>query len=124
MISIYVLLTQVEPEMEVLKQEAESADPAYWEKLLRHHYEQQQEDMARSLGKGKRVRKQVNYNDAAMGNDENMWDNDLSDIDTDFSGEREFSTDTYIYSFTLSHTHTHAHRERSPPINITDSPVT
>jgi len=76
-----------EPEMEVLKQEAEQADPAYWEKLLRHHYEQQQEDMARSLGKGKRVRKQVNYNDAAMGNDETVWDNDMSDIDTDFSGE-------------------------------------
>ena len=48
-----------EPETEVLKQEAEHADPAYWEKLLRHHYEQQQEDLARTLGKGKRVRKQV-----------------------------------------------------------------
>lgn len=43
----------------MLKQEAEHADPAYWEKLLRHHYEQQQEDVQRSLGKGKRVRKQV-----------------------------------------------------------------
>lgn len=41
-------------------------DPDYWEKLLRHHYEQQQEDLARNLGKGKRVRKQVNYNDAAQ----------------------------------------------------------
>ncbi|RWS16916.1 chromodomain-helicase-DNA-binding protein Mi-2-like protein [Dinothrombium tinctorium] len=48
-----------EPETEILKQEVESADPAYWEKLLRHHYEQQQEDLARTLGKGKRVRKQV-----------------------------------------------------------------
>lgn len=75
-----------EAEMEVLKQEAEHADPAYWEKLLRHHYEQQQEDMARSLGKGKRVRKQVNYNDAAMGNGEDGWNNELSDFDTDFSG--------------------------------------
>ncbi len=28
---------------------------------MRHHYEQQQEDLARTLGKGKRVRKQVNY---------------------------------------------------------------
>ena len=44
---------------EIIKQEAENTDPAYWEKLLRHHYEQQQEDLARSLGKGKRVRKQV-----------------------------------------------------------------
>ena len=75
-----------EAEMEVLKQEAEHADPAYWEKLLRHHYEQQQEDLTRSLGKGKRVRKQVNYNDAAMGTNEDTWNNDMSDFDTDFSG--------------------------------------
>ncbi|KAG7252817.1 hypothetical protein CRUP_009288 [Coryphaenoides rupestris] len=27
--------------------------------LLRHHYEQQQEDLARNLGKGKRIRKQL-----------------------------------------------------------------
>lgn len=73
--------------MEVLKQEAEHADPAYWEKLLRHHYEQQQEDMTRSLGKGKRIRKQVNYNDAAMGNNDEAWNNDLSDFDTDFTGK-------------------------------------
>ena len=52
-----------EEEIEVLKQEADNTDPAYWEKLLRHHYEQQQEDLARSMGKGKRVRKQVNYGD-------------------------------------------------------------
>jgi hypothetical protein len=57
-----------EVEREVIKQDVDSADPAYWEKLLRHHYEQQQEDMARTLGKGKRVRKQVNYNDAMTGN--------------------------------------------------------
>ena len=50
-----------EQETEIIKQEAENTDPAYWEKLLRHHYEQQQEDLARSLGKGKRVRKQVIY---------------------------------------------------------------
>ena len=54
-----------EIEREIIKQE-ENVDPDYWEKLLRHHYEQQQEDQARNLGKGKRVRKQVNYNDAAQ----------------------------------------------------------
>ncbi|XP_021364893.1 chromodomain-helicase-DNA-binding protein 5-like isoform X3 [Mizuhopecten yessoensis] len=74
-----------EPETEVLKQEAEHADPAYWEKLLRHHYEQQQEDLARTLGKGKRVRKQVNYNDAMTGQDD-AWKDNLSDFDSDFSG--------------------------------------
>ena len=41
------------------QQDAEKADPDYWEKLLRHHYEQFQEDEARHLGKGKRIRKQV-----------------------------------------------------------------
>ena len=40
-------------------QEAEKPDPEYWEKLLRHHYEQQQEDIQSKLGKGKRIRKQV-----------------------------------------------------------------
>lgn len=52
-----------EIEMEVLKEDsAESTDPLFWEKLLRHHYEQHQEDHLRSLGKGKRTRKPVNYN--------------------------------------------------------------
>lgn len=50
---------------EIIKQE-ESVDPDYWEKLLRHHYEQQQEDLARHLGKGKRPRKPVNYNDCSQ----------------------------------------------------------
>ena len=54
-----IFLLQEEEPTEIIKQEAENTDPAYWVKLLRHHYEQQQEDMARTLGKGKRVRKQV-----------------------------------------------------------------
>lgn len=63
---IAVVVLQIEEiEREIIKQE-ENVDPDYWEKLLRHHYEQQQEDLARNLGKGKRVRKQVNYNDAAQ----------------------------------------------------------
>jgi chromodomain-helicase-DNA-binding protein 5 len=56
---------QEEPQREIIKQE-ENVDPDYWEKLLRHHYEQQQEDLARNLGKGKRIRKQVNYNDTSQ----------------------------------------------------------
>ena len=81
------------PETEILKQEAESADPAYWEKLLRHHYEQQQEDLARTLGKGKRLRKQVNYNDGGGGGGSNLggsqddqnWQENVSDYNSDFS---------------------------------------
>lgn len=48
-------------DVEVLKQEADNTDSQYWERLLRHHFEQQQEDLARTLGKGKRVRKQVSH---------------------------------------------------------------
>lgn len=44
--------TEEEADTEIIKQEAENTDPAYWIKLLRHHYEQQQEDIARTLGKG------------------------------------------------------------------------
>ncbi|KAG5886139.1 hypothetical protein JTB14_011385 [Gonioctena quinquepunctata] len=73
---------------EIIKQEAENTDPAYWIKLLRHHYEQQQEDIARTLGKGKRVRKQVNYNDGGMTTDtreDTTWQENLSDYHSDFS---------------------------------------
>lgn len=42
-----------------LQEESEQPDPDFWEKLLRHHYEQQRELEAAKLGKGKRVRKQV-----------------------------------------------------------------
>jgi len=74
-------------EVEVLKQEADNTDPAYWEKLLRHHYEQAQEDIARSMGKGKRVRKQVNYGDGGEigGRDDGSWQENVSDYNSDFS---------------------------------------
>ncbi|KAM4651215.1 chromodomain-helicase-DNA-binding protein 5 [Discoglossus pictus] len=85
-----------EVEREIIKQE-ENVDPDYWEKLLRHHYEQQQEDLARNLGKGKRIRKQVNYNDASQedqgtvhGANEEMkrcaeWQDELSDNQSEYS---------------------------------------
>uniref|UniRef100_A0A8C3G789 Chromodomain helicase DNA binding protein 3 n=1 Tax=Cyclopterus lumpus TaxID=8103 RepID=A0A8C3G789_CYCLU len=60
-----------EIEREIIKQE-ENVDPDYWEKLLRHHYEQQQEDLTSKLGKGKRNRKPVNYNDAAQEDQDNQ----------------------------------------------------
>merc|ERR1712227_805336 len=81
---------EAEEEVEILKQEADNTDPAYWEKLLRHHYEQAQEDIARSMGKGKRVRKQVNYGDGgevgAGGRDgDGSWQENMSDYNSDFS---------------------------------------
>ncbi|XP_028284488.1 chromodomain-helicase-DNA-binding protein 3 isoform X2 [Parambassis ranga] len=71
-----------EIEREIIKQE-ENVDPDYWEKLLRHHYEQQQEDLASKLGKGKRNRKPVNYNDAAQEDQE--WHADVSDNQSEYS---------------------------------------
>merc|ERR1711892_246308 len=80
---------EAEEEVEILKQDADNTDPAYWEKLLRHHYEQAQEDVARSMGKGKRVRKQVNYGDGGevgMGRDgDGSWQENVSDYNSDFS---------------------------------------
>merc|ERR1719400_1974619 len=77
-----------EEEVEVLQQEAEVTDPAYWEKLLRHHYEQHQEDVSKTMGKGKRVRRTVNYGDADRGGkemDDGSWQDNLSDYNSDFS---------------------------------------
>lgn len=73
-----------DPETEVIKQE-ENADPAYWVKLLRHHYEQHQEDVGRTLGKGKRVRKQVNYTDNGIVTAEPRGDDQWQDNGSDYS---------------------------------------
>uniref|UniRef100_A0A8C1RTR1 Chromodomain helicase DNA binding protein 3 n=1 Tax=Cyprinus carpio TaxID=7962 RepID=A0A8C1RTR1_CYPCA len=81
-LSSFKVAQYTEIEREIIKQE-ENVDPDYWEKLLRHHYEQQQEDLARNLGKGKRVRKQVNYNDAAQEDQE--WHADISDNQSEYS---------------------------------------
>ena len=54
---------------------------------FRHHYEQQQEDISRSMGKGKRVRKQVNYGDGGEVNvrDDGSWQENVSDYNSDYS---------------------------------------
>ncbi|XP_020717764.1 chromodomain-helicase-DNA-binding protein Mi-2 homolog isoform X2 [Ceratitis capitata] len=79
-----------EEETEIIKQEAENSDPAYWVKLLRHHYEQHQEDVSRTLGKGKRVRKQVNYTDGGVvpadtTRDDGNWQDNASEYNSDYS---------------------------------------
>lgn len=79
---------EVEEELEEVvsskqsKDEAQN-DPHYWEKLLGAHYLQYQENITRSLGKGKRVRKQVNYLDSASG--QNDFQNQESSESSDFS---------------------------------------
>ncbi|XP_055383518.1 chromodomain-helicase-DNA-binding protein Mi-2 homolog isoform X2 [Condylostylus longicornis] len=86
-----------EEETEVIKQEAENSDPAYWVKLLRHHYEQHQEDVGRTLGKGKRVRKQVNYTDGGVvtteSRDDANWQENVSDYNSDYSGSDQEGED-------------------------------
>lgn len=66
-------------------------DPSYWEKLLRHHYEQHQEGEYAKMGKGKRIRKAVNYYTEGLESlstkkDEDEFDdhddNDFSDDET------------------------------------------
>ncbi|XP_067644936.1 chromodomain-helicase-DNA-binding protein Mi-2 homolog isoform X3 [Eurosta solidaginis] len=79
-----------EEETEIIKQDAENSDPAYWVKLLRHHYEQHQEDVSRTLGKGKRVRKQVNYTDGGVvaadtPRDDGNWQDNASEYNSDYS---------------------------------------
>jgi chromodomain-helicase-DNA-binding protein 4 len=75
-------------EREVIKQD-DNSDPSYWVKLLRHHYEQHQEDVTRSLGKGKRNRKQVNYTDNGIVTAETRDDN----WQDDGSGYSDYSSD-------------------------------
>lgn len=75
-------------EREIIKQD-DNSDPAYWVKLLRHHYEQHQEDVSRTLGKGKRLRKQVNYTDNGIVTTEARDDN----WQDDGSGYSDFSSD-------------------------------
>ena len=89
-----------EEEVEVLQQEAEVTDPAYWEKLLRHHYEQHQEDVSKTMGKGKRVRRTVNYGDADRGGkemDDGSWQDNLSDYNSDFSMPSDQEDGMYIF---------------------------
>lgn len=73
---------------EIIKQDAENSDRAYWVKLLRHHYEQQQEDLSQNLGKGKRV---CNI-DHAVKEDNTLQDN-LSDGNSVYSGNSDDAGD-------------------------------
>uniref|UniRef100_A0A915CFX8 Chromodomain-helicase-DNA-binding protein 3 n=2 Tax=Parascaris univalens TaxID=6257 RepID=A0A915CFX8_PARUN len=76
-----------EEDTEVIKEAAQEADPDYWEKLLRHHYEQEQETQAQKLGKGKRVRKQVNYASENMQQDWQQMQSNNDDFSSSYSGE-------------------------------------
>ncbi|XP_017494898.1 PREDICTED: chromodomain-helicase-DNA-binding protein 4-like, partial [Rhagoletis zephyria] len=80
-----------EEEVEEVKETKEepSQDPHYWEKLLGIHYIQYQDNISRTLGKGKRVRKQVNYMDSASGQHE--FQNADTSESSDFSMPSDMS---------------------------------
>ena len=59
----------------------ENLDPYYWEKLLRVQYEQDRELESHAYGKGKRLKRQVNY--AVPTNEEN-WNEPNSDIASEY----------------------------------------
>ncbi|CAF1121099.1 unnamed protein product [Adineta ricciae] len=59
----------------------EAFDPNYWEKLLRVQFEQERELESHAYGKGKRLKRQVNY--AVPTNDEN-WNEHNSDIASEY----------------------------------------
>uniref|UniRef100_A0A8R1HU68 Uncharacterized protein n=1 Tax=Caenorhabditis japonica TaxID=281687 RepID=A0A8R1HU68_CAEJA len=91
-----------EVDMEVIKEgDNKDPDPDYWEKLLKHHYEQDQEVEAQKLGKGKRIRKQVNYASENMGQDWNAQNAPVQEVEDDVSsygsdnGEPAHSDDDY-----------------------------
>ncbi|XP_027201651.2 chromodomain-helicase-DNA-binding protein 4-like isoform X2 [Dermatophagoides pteronyssinus] len=118
---------EVEEELEEVvsskqsKDEAQN-DPHYWEKLLGAHYLQYQENITRSLGKGKRVRKQVNYLDSASG--QNDFQNQESSESSDFSVPSDASENDEDFDersegrnqkFTRSNKNTPA-KEKMPPL--------
>ena len=62
----------------------ENLDPYYWDKLLRVQFEQVREFESHAYGKGKRLKRSVNY--AVPNNDEN-WNEQNSDINSEYDGQ-------------------------------------
>lgn len=79
-----------EPTEPVKESSSQPTDPDYWEKLLRHHYEYDQEQEAQQLGKGKRIRKQINYASEQL---QAGSKHDAKDDDYEESGEESDETD-------------------------------
>ncbi|CAF0863016.1 unnamed protein product [Adineta ricciae] len=68
----------------------ENLDPFYWEKLLRVQYEQDRELESHAYGKGKRIRRQLNY--AVPTNDDN-WNEHNSDIASEYDAKSAVGED-------------------------------
>ncbi|XP_054157969.1 chromodomain-helicase-DNA-binding protein 4-like [Oppia nitens] len=107
-----------EVEEEVKPQSSEEPDPQYWEKLLGAHYIQHQENIQRTLGKGKRVRKQVNYSISA---EQNEYANNESSSSSDYSMGSDLSSNDEDFDLKAeegqrtSRRHKHG-KEKMPPL--------
>ncbi|CAG2163515.1 unnamed protein product, partial [Oppiella nova] len=113
-------VTKEAEEVEEEPKPHDEPDPQYWEKLLGHHYIQHQENIQRTLGKGKRVRKQVNYsigaeqteyanNEGSESSSDYSMPSDLSSNDEDFDVKAEEGA----RGVKLRHKHS---REKMPPL--------
>lgn len=67
------MFQEEEEEQEEEDEDSSEKDPEYWQRVLGDEYsahiallQQQEEELARTLGKGKRIRKQINYAEQAM----------------------------------------------------------
>ncbi|CAF4076736.1 unnamed protein product, partial [Rotaria sordida] len=84
-VASYVTRETNEDEEEDIREQTttidENLDPSYWERLLRIQYEQDRELESHAYGKGKRLKRQVNY--AVPNNDEN-WNEHNSDIASEY----------------------------------------
>ncbi|CAF0756319.1 unnamed protein product [Adineta ricciae] len=68
----------------------ENLDPFYWEKLLRVQYEQDRELESHAYGKGKRIRRQLNY---AVPTNEDNWNEHNSDIASEYDAKSAVGED-------------------------------
>ncbi|XP_037719873.1 chromodomain-helicase-DNA-binding protein 3 [Drosophila subpulchrella] len=60
-VASYATVEGIKEEGDGNQQDTKNKSPAYWDNLLGQHQQQQQDNVERSLGKGKRIRKMINY---------------------------------------------------------------
>jgi len=81
---------EVEVDREVIAQEETTENTAtFWENLLRCHYEDEVEVEQASMGKGKRIRKQVQYLNLGVEDSKDDADADIGDNGSDSEDETE-----------------------------------
>ena len=81
-----------------------SPDKEYWDKLLRHHYEQHVEEESGKMGKGKRVRRQVQYFQPGQDIEASNFDGDeeYQGDDGPAGSDNEYQGATHFYNLRIS----------------------